>query len=74
MNYWYYINLDERGVFDADVRDEHGTTVFEFGSDEDGEVDIFIDGYMDNKNDLDGLQDYLIELGVLTKHDRLQKA
>lgn len=64
----YSINLDERGCFEADVRDPTGATVFEvtdgasLGEDD---TSIFEDGYMRHRNDIDGLQTYLIEVGIM---------
>lgn len=67
MKYGYYIDLDERGVFYADVRNQEGKTVFEVRSGEgsDDDSNIFEDGFMRDKNDLDGLASYLIQLNVI---------
>lgn len=62
----YFINLDERGEFYADVRNEQGKTVFEFKG-----YDIFEDGFMGHKHDLDGLKEYLVGLGLMKKEDEL---
>lgn len=51
----YYINLDERGEFYADVRDMQGNTVFEWHG-----FDMF-GNEMKDKNDIEGLQQYLID-------------
>lgn len=59
-NYFYYINLDERGEFYADVRDSKGETVFEIKGSE-----IFEDGFMKHKSDLRGLESYLKDLEVI---------
>ena len=60
-NYEYYINLDERGEFYADVRRESdGATVYEIHG-----FDIFEDGFMRHKHDIDGLASYLIDVSVL---------
>ena len=70
----YYINLDERGSFRADVRDAQNYTVFDIrAGDELGEdeTSIFQDGYMRDKHDLSGLQEYLIQMGVLQAGDRV---
>lgn len=66
MNYEYYINLDERGEFYADVRDADGRTVFEIGG-ENGYplAEIVTDGYMDHGRDVCGLADYLRDVGIL---------
>ncbi|TAL63666.1 MAG: hypothetical protein EPN79_16055 [Burkholderiaceae bacterium] len=68
MKYGYYIDLNERGAFEADVRDEAGRTVYEvragtsLGEDESSLVD---DGFMRHLQDLDGLATYLKSMGVL---------
>ena len=72
----YFIKLDERGSFSADVRDESGQTVFtilagdELGEDESS---IFEDGFMKHKGDLVGLRYHLINLGIMTTADQLTK-
>ena len=62
----YYVNLDERGEFFADVRSADGDTVFEIHG-----FDIFEDGFMRHKGDLAGLLDYLVSMGIAAKNDRL---
>jgi hypothetical protein len=61
----YYVNLDERGDFYADVRDPSGTTIFEVRAEEDGSVAMIEDGFMRHKSDLDGLRDHLVSLGLI---------
>lgn len=61
----YYINLDERGEFYADVRDRKGATVFEIRVGPDDEGGIFEDGFMRHKADVKGLTDHLRELRVI---------
>lgn len=66
--YGYYINLDERGDFYADVRDAGGQTVFEIhagASLGEDESSIFEDGFMRDKDDLSGLTEHLRSLGVI---------
>ena len=64
--YLFNVNLDERGMFDADVLDASGNAVFKVLSDnETGEVNAVVDGYMEYPEDLDGLTEYLILLGVI---------
>ena len=61
MMFEYYININERGEFYADVRRESdGKTVFEIHS-----FDIFEDGFMQHENDLGGLHSMLIDLSIL---------
>jgi len=70
----YYINLDERGNFEADVRDQSGASVFEIkagASLEEDESNIFDDGFMKHKNDLQGLQSYLRDLAVIPPDARV---
>lgn len=67
----YYINLDERGSFYADVRDSSEKTVFTIKAGEEGETSIFTDGYMKHKYDLVGLKAYLVELGVMKPNQKL---
>jgi hypothetical protein len=74
--FFYYINLNERGSFRADVRNEADETVYEiFAGDElaEGESSIFDDGYMRHKDDLYGLLDYLVDVGIARAGDTLQK-
>lgn len=61
----YYINLDERGEFFADVRDQNDVTIFEVRSEEDGSIGLIEDGYMAHKKDLEGLCAYLAEVGLV---------
>lgn len=70
MIFKYYINLDERGDFNADVRDPEGVTIYEIhGGDHLWEM--IEDGYMENKRDLSGLQDYLVGMLMMGDDDRL---
>ena len=66
--YLYFINLDERGEFYADVRDDGNNTIFEIKG-----FDIFEDGWMRNKNDLMGLKNHLVDLGVMKDDDYLTR-
>ncbi|MBB3923722.1 hypothetical protein [Xanthomonas arboricola] len=70
----YYIDLNERGSFIADVRNQKGEAVFEIRAGNelgDGEASIFDDGYMRDKDDLSGLSSYLVELGIIEAEDKL---
>ena len=64
----YFINLDERGEFYADVRNPQGDTVFEIKG-----FDIFEDGFMNDKADMGGLKEYLVSLGIMTDDQQLFK-
>jgi len=61
----YYVNLDERGDFYADVRDTAGATLFEVRSEEDGSISLIEDGFMRHKSDLDRLRAYLVDLRLI---------
>jgi len=65
--YLYYINLDERGEFYADVRTESGDTVFEIHG-----YDFFEDGFMADKADTGGLVEHLQTLGIMSENDYLR--
>lgn len=67
MHYTYHINLDERGEFYADVRNESENTVFEIHG-----FDIFEGGWMRHKNDTAGLGAYLLDLGIVGAGDTLE--
>ena len=61
----YYINLNERGEFYADVRTQDtDETIFEING-----FDIFEDGYMDTTKDMVGLYEYMEELGLTKGFD-----
>lgn len=67
-SFGYYIDLDERGDFQADVRDSSGKTVFEIcagSSLGEDESNIFDDGFMSDKHDVAGLTEYLRDIGVI---------
>ncbi|MCE6958306.1 hypothetical protein LAZ40_04450 [Cereibacter sphaeroides] len=61
----WYINLDERGEFYADLRDASGKTVFEIRTPDEEGHDFFEDGYMKHGNDLEGLRDYMLDLKII---------
>jgi hypothetical protein len=63
-NFEYFINLDERGEFNADVRNGKGKTVFEIPDIE--ALNEFIeDGFANHGRDLDGINEYLQTVGIL---------
>lgn len=72
--YSYHINLDERGDFNADVRNSSGKTIYEIMAGislGENESSIFDDGFMKNKHDLEGLTEYLQSLGVIESNSRI---
>ena len=74
MTYEYFINLDERGEFYADVRNPSGETIWELKSDaETGEIWMLEDGFMENIDDLSGLHSYLLDGGLIKIEDDLVK-
>lgn len=76
----YYINLDERGVFHADIRDADGTslmTITNESFDEDGahdgygEIELVETGYMKHGNDLEGLCEYAVAMKIIPSGSRI---
>lgn len=70
----YYVNLDERGSFYADVRSVDNKTVFEVrAGNELGEddTDPVTDGFMKHLRDVDGLTTYLRDLEVISRDARV---
>ncbi|CAE6793303.1 hypothetical protein R70006_04950 [Paraburkholderia domus] len=70
----YYVNLDERGQFNADVRDETGNSIFVVSIGQSGEEDEsnpVEDGFMSHTEDIEGLAEYLADLGVMRADDEL---
>ena len=64
----YHVNLNERGSYRADVRDGFGNTVYEIlaGNElAEDESSIFEDGFMRNDHDMEGLSEYLTDLGIV---------
>jgi hypothetical protein len=70
----YFTDLDERGEYQADVRDmDTDETIFEIFSDEDGNVSLIDDGFMKNIDDMDGLLWHMVDVGLAHKEDTLEK-
>lgn len=69
LRFEYFVNLDERGEFRADVRDEDGETLYEIEG-----FEIFEDGFMRNKSDVRGLAEHLRGLGVMPAGSTLYAA
>lgn len=73
QKYEYHINLNERGLFYADVRDDNENSVYEikigYGEDEDNNpIEI---GYMKNTRDISGLESYLKLLGIISNGSKI---
>ncbi|ARL04283.1 hypothetical protein [Burkholderia pseudomallei] len=62
----YVIDLDERGEFAATVREQNANVIYRVTG-----FQIFEDGFMRDKHDLDGLGAYLKSLNILNKGDKL---
>lgn len=69
----YFINLDERGQFNADLRDFDNNTLMTVTNEEQdddgnelyGEIGLVEAGYMKHGRDLSGLADYAIQMGLI---------
>lgn len=71
-SFGYYVNLEERGNFYADVRDVRGNTIYEVRSDdEDGTIGEVENGFMSDPHDLEGLSGYLANIAVIAKGDEI---
>lgn len=68
--YGYYVDLDERGVFQASVRDEDDSIIYSIDTSEDT-FDIFECGFMRNTSDIQGLTGYLVDMEVIQPEDRI---
>lgn len=69
--YGFYVNLDERGEYKADVRNALGATVFEYSTNDEGRIELVDDGFLKHARDLDGLAEYLCENGILPSNAEL---
>lgn len=69
----YMINMDERGEFSADVRDDSGKTIYEIKNDEEGNVPEIEDGFMRHTTDIEGLEKHLKSLDIMPKKSHLVK-
>ena len=65
QTYEYFINMDERGEFRADVRDDMGNTILDI------DESMFEDGFMKHKKDLQGLKDYMANIGLIVQSDQI---
>lgn len=72
-NFGYFVNLDERGLFNADVRDHAEMSVFTIVS-MDQLNEMIDDGFLRHTTDTDGLFDYLVSRDILNNDDELHDA
>ena len=66
--YTYVIDLNERGEFHAHVENKKGKIIYCFSNEEEGEscgVWLVSDGFMKHTKDVDGLQEYLIDMKII---------
>lgn len=69
-SYGYFINLDERGEFYADVRDpDTGETVFEITTP--GATELVEDGFVKDVRDPGEIELHLIDLGIIEPDDEV---
>jgi len=67
--YYHIVDIDERGEYRARVTDSNNRTVYEYELTEDDS--LIDDGYMRNQQDMRGLCEYLIDLGILPQYSRI---
>lgn len=66
--YFCCVDLNERGIYRASVRDESDKVIFSISNEEDseeGELWLVRDGFMKNYKDMEGLSDYLSSHGLI---------
>ena len=72
MMYEYYVNLDERGEFYADLRrSEDGVTIWEIHTEDLAE--LVEDGFIKHGNDLDGILEYCVMHNIIRSTDVIVK-
>jgi EAL domain-containing protein (putative c-di-GMP-specific phosphodiesterase class I) len=69
--FFYYVNLDERGEFNADVRNLLERSVFEITTI--GIHELIEDGFLKHKDDLIGLLTHLKSLEIVPKNAVLKR-
>ena len=70
--YEFHVNLDERGIFNADVRDiETDESIYEIETDENGEIQDVVFGFMKYNDDIAGLEEYLKDIHMINEEDRI---
>ena len=67
----YFINLDERGEFFADVRDSEDNTIYEIKTNEEGTINLIDDGFMKHTKDINGLEKYLKQIGIILDDSKI---
>lgn len=71
ITFHYFIDLDERGEFYADIRDNEGNTVYEIKTNEEGTIDLIDNGFIKNTKDLLGLEKYLKKMNIIPHDSKL---
>jgi hypothetical protein len=72
MVYEYYINLDERGEFYADVRDPNGETIWVINTELAQELNE--DGFLQDPRHAGDVGLYLKDIGILPDMAELKRA
>ena len=76
IEYEYVVNMDERGVYDADVLNpKTNKSIFNIHydeSEEDNPSTPWEDGFMKNEEDMDGLELYLQDLKAIKQTDTIK--
>jgi len=67
--YKYYVNLDERGEFFADLRTPNDDSLWE--ADTQAMTELIEGGFMQHKTDIASLCFHLIDCGVLPKQSKI---
>lgn len=70
-NYYYIVDLDERGEFQSHVEDRDGNVVIGFLTEDIQQ--LIEDGYIDYGNDVDGMELYLKQMGFIQDFASLEE-
>jgi hypothetical protein len=71
--FYYIVDHDERGKFRARVVDVNDKEVLQYGTDEDGKIDLVEDGFLKYAKDIKGIEKYLIQNGQIPKNSVVLK-
>ena len=69
----YIIHKNERGEFFATVESEE-TTLLTIKSNDDGEIDMIVDGFISSIDDVSGIKNHLLDLNIIYPEDIVEKA
>ena len=69
----YIIHQNERGIFFATVESDEAT-LLTIKSNEDGEIEMIVDGFISSVDDVLGIKKYLLDHNIIYPEDIVNKA